>query len=85
MIMIIIIIITHSHDDNNSEVDPGGGLLRPRARMITWARAVRVGRGDDTVGNPHRAQIAQFELFEFILVLKLGKQFPVEQFEAPLI
>ena len=26
-----------------------------------------VGRGDDTVGNPHRAQIFQFELFELIL------------------
>ena len=41
-----------------------------------------VGRGDDTVGNPHRAQIVQFELFDFILLLKLDKQFPVEQFEA---
>ena len=37
------------------------------------------GRGDDTVGNPYRAQISQFEL---ILLLKLDKQFPVEQFEA---
>ena len=34
-----------------------------------------VGRGDDTVGKPHRAQISQFELFELILVLKLDKQF----------
>ena len=48
-------------------------------------------RGDDTLGNPHRAQISQFELelkftqfelFEFILLLKLDKQLPVEQFEA---
>ena len=35
-----------------------------------------LGRGDDTVGNPHRAQISrstisQFELFELILLLKL--------------
>ena len=29
------------------------------------------GRGDDTVGNPHRAQICQFELLELILLLKL--------------
>ena len=46
------------------------------------------------VGNPHRAQISQFELFDFnfsirvfvglILLLKLNKQFPVEQFEATL-
>ena len=41
-----------------------------------------IGRGDDAVGNPQRAQISQFELFELILLLKLGKQFPVEQFEA---
>ena len=40
------------------------------------------GRGDDTVGDPHRAQILQFELFELILLLELDKQFPVEQFEA---
>ena len=41
-----------------------------------------VGRGDDTIGNPHRAQMYQFELFELILLLKLDKQCPVEQFEA---
>ena len=41
-----------------------------------------IGRGDDTVGNPHRAQISQFELFELILLLKFDKRFPVEQFEA---
>ena len=45
-------------------------------------RRGRFGRGDDTVGNPHRAQIFQFDLFELILLLKLHKQFPVEQFEA---
>ena len=40
------------------------------------------GRGDDTVGNPHRTQISQFELFELILLLKFDKQLPVERFEA---
>ena len=39
------------------------------------------GRGDDTVGNPYRAQISQFKLFKLILLLKLDKLFPVEQFE----
>ena len=29
-----------------------------------------------------RAQISQFELFELILLLKLDKRLPVEQFEA---
>ena len=38
--------------------------------------------GDDAVGNPHRAQIYQFEFFELILLLRLDKRFPVEQFEA---
>ena len=41
-----------------------------------------LGRGDDTVGNPHRGQISQFELFEFLLFLTLDKRFPVERFEA---
>ena len=36
----------------------------------------RIGRGDDTVGNPNRAQIYKFELFKLILLLKLDKQFP---------
>ena len=34
------------------------------------------------VGNPHRAQIYEFELFELILLLKFDKQIPVERFEA---
>ena len=41
-----------------------------------------IGRGDDTVGNPRRAQIDQCELLELVLLLKLDKQFPVEQFEV---
>ena len=49
------------------------------ARRVLWAH---LGRGDDTVGNPHRGQIRQFELFELILLLKFDKQFPAEQFEA---
>ena len=36
------------------------------------------GRGDDTVGNPHRAQISQIELFEF-------KLFQFESFELILL
>ena len=56
---------------------------REAGGIRTLARALRgglgqctmhtalLGRGDDTVGNPHRAQIVQFELFERILLLKL--------------
>ena len=39
-------------------------------------------RGDDTVGNPHRTQISQSELFELILSSKIDKRLPVEQLEA---
>ena len=39
-------------------------------------------KGDGMVGNPHRAQICQFELFELVLLLKPDKEFLVERFEA---
>ena len=42
---------------------------------------ILLGRGDDTVGNPHRAQIIQFELFDLIPKLKSDKRFSIEQFE----
>ena len=49
-----------------------------------WPERVefKVWRGDNTVWNPHRAQNVKFEFFQLILLLKLDKQFPVEQFEA---
>ena len=55
---------------------------RPQGRhgSRTGARCCR--KGGDTVGNPHRAQVSQFEPFELILLFKIGKKFPVEQFEA---
>ena len=46
------------------------------------APSPQIGRGDDTVGNPHRARISQFELFELIILLEVDKQFLVEEFEA---
>ena len=45
-------------------------------------RKQTLGRGDDTVGNLHGAQNYKFELFELILIWKLDRRFPVEQFEA---
>ena len=59
----------------------GAGMRRGRSRFDGFDFD-RVRRGDDTVGNPHRAQMSQFELFELIRLLKLDKQFPLEQFEA---
>ena len=50
-----------------------------RPSQLAWLPMFR--RGIDTVGNPHRTQISQFELFELILLLKLDKQFSIEQFE----
>ena len=43
------------------------------------------GRGDDMVGDPHRAQIYQFLfLSKLILLLEFDRRFPVEQLEAAL-
>ena len=50
-------------------------------KLLTCAHP-QFGRGDDTVGSPHRAEISPFELFELVLLLRLDKQFPVQQFEA---
>ena len=41
-----------------------------------------LGRGEDRVGNPFRARISRFELFELIPSCKLDRQLPVERFEA---
>ena len=40
-----------------------------------------VRKGDDTVGNTHRAQIHKFELFVLILFLKVDRQLSIDQFE----
>ena len=37
-----------------------------------------IGRGDDAVGRPRRAQICQFELFELLLLSKLDEQLSIE-------
>ena len=46
--------------------------MRLRRSRIEFERAqpLNIRKGDDTVGNPHRAQVPQFELFELILLLK---------------
>ena len=38
-------------------------------------------RGNDMVGNPHRAQTSQLEPFELVLSLKSDKQLSIERFE----
>ena len=61
----------------------GGVPLRLSRESVQGA--LQFGRADDTLGSPHRAQISQFELFEFILLLKLDRQFPVQQFNLRLL
>ena len=42
---------------------------------------IQVRRADDTVGNPHRAQICQFEFFELFLLFNVDNHLSIEQFE----
>ena len=39
----------------------------------------RIGRGDDTVGSPHRAQISQFELFGLKVLNSSFSSFPLTE------
>ena len=52
--------------------------------MDITEEVINLGRGEDTLGNPHQGQVSQSELCEFILSLKLDKQLSIEQFEATL-
>ena len=52
-----------------------------QARAAIFGRGGRSGRKPLSSSN-FRAQIYRFALFELILLLKLDKRFPVEQFEA---
>ena len=61
------------------------GRFSPVQFPPSWQRVCAshdFGRGDDKVGNPHRAQLSQFELFELIILLDLEQQLSIEQFEA---
>ena len=52
------------------------------AHLCAWSVSVpTIGGGHDAVGNPHRAQICQFELFELIVLLTLVNNLYIERFE----
>ena len=51
-------------------------------RPCTHRPCTHIGRGDNTVGSPHRAQIVQFEFLGAYPRIELDDKFPVEQFEA---
>ena len=53
IIRIMIIITTHNNTTHEHEQFQDSVLAIPSSSF---------GRGDDTVGDPHRAQISQFEL-----------------------
>ena len=83
---IYVYIYIYAHITKGAYQDSGviTCLTQPLDRHFagSWSRYRDIGRGDATVGNPHRAQIYKLELFELILLLKLNRQLPVEQFEA---
>ena len=54
-----------------------------RCILTSKGREQRIGRGDDTTGNPHRAQVSEFELFELIMLLTLDKQFSLSLSSNP--
>ena len=65
--------------------------------MISFypVKLVMIGRGDDTVGNPHGAQVSKFELFELILIIEIRQtaacrgiqrqQYLSQQYPPPLL
>ena len=57
------------------------GSQRDKHR-ITHMPEEPFGRGDDTVGNPRRAQSSQFEVVEVITLSKVHRQFSIGQLEA---
>ena len=59
-----------------------------RRSLFRWIRS-----GDDTIGNPHRDQIFQFEFFEFLILVELdnnyqssnsSQQYLSQQYPPPL-
>ena len=75
--IIAVIAIITNYNSYNSYNSYNGLRSEPTptsspAKSGREGHCVKFGRGDDTVGHPHRAQIFRFELFELVLLLKLG-------------
>ena len=71
MIMRIRIYVYYYYYYYYYDCCPGLGLVPSATR---WSRQARIGKGDDTVGDLHRAQTSQFDIFEFILLLQVYEQ-----------
>ena len=65
MIVVLVQIMSRAKPGRHSGRHATSPELAPRLTSSC------LGRGDDTVGNAHRAQICQFEMFELILLLKV--------------
>ena len=58
-----------SNSNNNNSKHSSNNNSNKRGRTArSSAQTLPFGRGDDTVGNPHRAQISQFELLELKII-----------------
>ena len=77
-VIVMILVMRSSNDNNNNNNDNTCeyyycvcacclSVIMTCLRSPSRSDSGTVGRGDDTVINPHRAQIYSFELFEFIL------------------
>ena len=54
----------------------GRTVAEPRGPAADPGRGRRLGRGDETVGSPHRAQISELELFEPIPLTAIKQTAP---------
>ena len=72
-VMIMVLIIPYCRG-------PPSGTKRSVACGAASSRSPE--GGDGAVGKPRRAETSRFELFEIMILAKLGKQFSVERFEA---
>ena len=56
-------------------------MLQALVDHITASYYYSKQKGDDTVGNPRRANISPVEMFELFVLLNLEKRLSIEQFE----
>ena len=80
MIMILIVIMILMLIVIVANPEEGAPFWRRSTRA--YYMNIAATRRPPSLGNPHRAQISQFKLFELIILLKLDKEFSIEQIEA---
>ena len=77
--------VCNSPSANYKQVSRTANTYNIKLTTSNWQlqtkKATATGRGDDAVGNPHRAEIDKLKLFELVLFLKVDRQFSIERFE----